>query len=68
LHACNLRFFGGWDEEDRIQVRKVQKEKDKKGNNLISTVATERQARDVTQVVHDNLSKCNTLRVIILHN
>jgi hypothetical protein len=45
LHACNLRFFGGWDEEDRIQVRKVQKEKDKKGNNLISTVATERQAR-----------------------
>jgi hypothetical protein len=34
----------------------VQKEKDKKGNNLISTIAKERRARDVTQVIHHKLS------------
>jgi hypothetical protein len=33
---------------DGPRSEKVQKEKDKKGNNLISTVATERRARDVT--------------------
>jgi hypothetical protein len=43
---------------DGSRSEKVQKEKDKKGKNLISTVATERQARDVTQAVHHNLSKC----------
>jgi hypothetical protein len=47
---------------------KSQKEKHKKLNNVISTVATERRARDVTQAVQHNLSKCKALRHIILHN
>jgi hypothetical protein len=52
----------------RIGSRSEKVQKNKKGNNIISTISIERRARDVTQVVQHIPGKCKALRPIVLHN
>jgi hypothetical protein len=50
--VCNLRYLGGWNEENWIQASLGQKiQKHKIGNTCSQKIAKERRARGVTQVV-----------------
>jgi hypothetical protein len=67
--VCNLRYLGGWNEENWIQASLGQKiQKHKIGNTCSQKIAKERRARGVTQVVQYLPSKYKALRYINLHN